>query len=91
VFLSFEKKIELMASGEWGAMISSKDYIDIDLMVFIRAEGLLWTGHVVRIVENGIPKRILEGNLGSRRHVGKQRQSWDKRFIKRCCQIAKDE
>jgi len=37
-------------------MNSSKDYIDVDLIMYVRAEGLLWAGHVVRVVENGISK-----------------------------------
>jgi len=37
-------------------MINSKDYKDIGLMTYVRAEGLIWFGHVIRIVENGISK-----------------------------------
>jgi hypothetical protein len=66
-----------MASGEYGIMIKSKDYKDVDLMTYVRAEGLLWAGHVVRIVEKGILKLILEVNLGSRRPVGKSRYGWE--------------
>jgi len=46
-------------------------------MTYVRVKGLLWAGHVVRIVENGISKWILEGNLGSRRLAEKPRQSWE--------------
>jgi hypothetical protein len=37
-------------------MINSKKYKDIDLMMYVHAEGILWAGQVVRIVENGISK-----------------------------------
>jgi hypothetical protein len=37
-------------------MISSKDCKGIELMKYVRAEGLLWAGQVVRTVENGISK-----------------------------------
>lgn len=63
-------------------MISSKDCKGIELMKYVRAEGLLWAGQVVRTVENGISKWILEGNLGSRRPVGKPRQSWENELRK---------
>jgi hypothetical protein len=45
-------------------MINTKDCKGIDLMAYVHAEGFLWAGHVVRIVENGISKRILHENLG---------------------------
>lgn len=91
MFLSFERKIRLVASGEQGTMVNSKDCIDMDLMMHVRTERLLWAEHVVGIVENGISKRILEGNLGSRRPAGKAEAKLGKRIAKRCCQIAKDE
>jgi hypothetical protein len=45
-----------MASGEEGTMNNSNYCIDIDLITVVRTEGLLWAGHVVRILENGISK-----------------------------------
>jgi hypothetical protein len=42
----------------------------------IRQHKLLWFGHVQRIEENKIPKRVLYVNLESTRPRGRQRNRW---------------
>ena len=42
----------------------------------IRLYGLRWFGHVQRIEENRIPKRVLYINLGTTRLSGRPRNRW---------------
>jgi hypothetical protein len=37
---------------------------------------LKWAGHIVRMLENIIPKQILEGRLRGQRPAGKLRNRW---------------
>ena len=42
----------------------------------IRLNRLCWFGHVQRMEENRIPKRILYMNLGTKRMRGRPRNRW---------------
>jgi hypothetical protein len=42
----------------------------------IRLNRLCWFGHVQRMEENGIPKRVLYINLGTTRLRGRPRNRW---------------
>jgi len=42
----------------------------------IRLHRLLWFGHIQRMEENRIPKRVLYMNLGTRRLRGRPRNRW---------------
>jgi hypothetical protein len=42
----------------------------------IRLNGLCWFGHVQRMEENKIPKRVLYMNLGTTRFRGRPRNRW---------------
>jgi hypothetical protein len=43
---------------------------------------LEWAGHVVRMFDNIIPKRILERSLRGRRPAGKLRNRWEDELLK---------
>jgi len=43
----------------------------------IRLNRLRWFGHVQRMEENRIPKRVLYMNLGTRRLRGRPRNRWE--------------
>jgi hypothetical protein len=45
--------------------------------MYLRVKRLEWARHVVRLLDNGTPKQILEGSLGGRRSPGKLRNSWE--------------
>ena len=47
-----------------------------DPVTYIRVKILKWAGRMVRRFDNRIPKRLLEGSLGGRRHTGKPRNTW---------------
>ena len=37
---------------------------------------LEWAGHIIRMVEKGIPKKVLNGNFHTTRPVGRPRTRW---------------
>jgi hypothetical protein len=47
-----------------------------DLVRFIKAQRLRWLGHVERMSETQMPKRILKGRLNNRRRKGRPRMRW---------------
>jgi hypothetical protein len=47
-----------------------------DLVRFIKAQRLRWLGHVERMPEMQMPKRILKGRLDKRRRRGRPRMRW---------------
>jgi hypothetical protein len=47
-----------------------------DLVKFIKAQRLRWLGHVERMPETQMPKRILKGRLDNRRRGGRPRMRW---------------
>ena len=42
----------------------------------VRLNRLCWFGHVQRVEENRIPKRVLDMNLGTTRLRGRPRNRW---------------
>jgi hypothetical protein len=46
-----------------------------DLVRFIKSQRIKWLGHVERIVDNAISKRMLKGRLYSKRRKGRPRMS----------------
>jgi hypothetical protein len=47
-----------------------------DIIEEIKSKRLEWLGHVVRIEENRMVKRIFEGHPGGRRKTGRPRERW---------------
>jgi hypothetical protein len=45
----------------------------VDDIIIIRLE---WAGHIIRIEEETIPKKILNGNFHTTRPVGRPRTRW---------------
>jgi hypothetical protein len=86
----FERKIlrriygPMNDDGEWRIRYNTelyRLYQDSKLSNFIKLQRLSWAGHVQRMPESRIPKKILEGNPGGKRPVGKPRTRWG---YKRC-------
>ena len=44
---------------------------------YMQAERLHWAGHVVIMLDNRIPQRVLKGSLGGRRPAGRPRNRWE--------------
>jgi hypothetical protein len=47
-----------------------------DLVRFIKMQWLRWLGHLDRMPESQMPKRMLRGRLHSRRKKGRRRKRW---------------
>jgi hypothetical protein len=47
-----------------------------DLVRFIKAQRLRWLGHLERMPESQMPKRMLRGRLHSRRKKGRPKKTW---------------
>ena len=43
---------------------------------YIRSQRLRWAGHVARMEEDRMPRRVMEGTLEGRRPVGRPRMRW---------------
>ena len=52
--------------------------------LFVERSQLRWLGHVLRMSEDGLPKRVLEASLEGRRPVGRPRQRWEKQAEELC-------
>jgi hypothetical protein len=64
-----------MASGAYGTVKNCTDGTK-KMNWYMQVERLHSARHVVRMLDNRIPKRILEGSLGGRRLDGKPRNRW---------------
>jgi hypothetical protein len=63
----------------WGIGYSDeiyKMYEDVAPSAHIRIERLMWAGHVVRMEQHRIPKKVLGSCFGRRRPVGRLRNRW---------------
>ena len=47
-----------------------------DIVRFIKAQRLRWIGHVERMKENRVPKRIYKASMTGRRKQGRPRSRW---------------
>jgi hypothetical protein len=48
----------------------------VTLIAEIKSKKLEWLGHVVRVEENRMVKRVVEGHPGGRRKTGRPRKRW---------------
>jgi hypothetical protein len=63
----------------WRILTNKETYaivIKPTIIETIRLNRLHWCGHVQRVEENRIPKRVLYMNLGTRRLRGRPRNRW---------------
>jgi hypothetical protein len=54
-----------------------KMYKDVALSTYICLKRLMWVGHVVRMEEHRIPKKVLGSCFGGGRLVGRPRNRWE--------------
>jgi hypothetical protein len=54
-----------------------KMHKDAALVTYIRLKRLMWAGHVVRMEQYRIPKKVLRSCFGGGRPVGRQRNRWE--------------
>jgi hypothetical protein len=47
-----------------------------DIVRFIKSKRIRWLGHVDRLEDNAMPKRMLKGRLYSKRRKGRPRMRW---------------
>jgi hypothetical protein len=47
-----------------------------DIVRFSKSQRIRWLGHVERMEDNAVPKRMLKGRLYSRRRKGRPRMRW---------------
>jgi hypothetical protein len=47
-----------------------------DIVRFIKSQRIRWLGHVERMEENAMPKRMLKGRLYSKRRKGRPKMRW---------------
>jgi hypothetical protein len=83
----FERKVYRRILGpvydsekeNWRILTNKEIYASVKkptIIETIRFNRLLWFGHVQRMEENRIPKRVLYTNLGTTRLRGRQRNRW---------------
>jgi hypothetical protein len=83
----FERKVYRRILGpvhvsekeNWGILTNKEIYASVKkptIIETIRLNRLRWFGHVQRVEENRIPKRVLYMNLGTTRLRGRSRNRW---------------
>jgi hypothetical protein len=81
----FERKVlrkicgPVMDNGAWRVGYNSELYRFTgreDVVRFIKAQRIPWLGHVDRMDETAMPKRMLKGKLYAKRRIGRPRLRW---------------
>jgi hypothetical protein len=54
-----------------------KIYKDVPFSTYTRLKRLMWVGHVVRMEQHRIPKKVLGSCFGGGRPVGRPRNRWE--------------
>ena len=65
--------------GHWHTRWNSETfslYKDLYIVDDIKIIRSLWTGHIVRLEEDRIPRKFLNGKVYNTRPVGKPRKRW---------------
>jgi hypothetical protein len=65
--------------GEWRIRTNDqvyKLYEELELVAEVKKRRLQYLGHVVRMEEDRVPKKILDQHPGSRRKPGRTRKRW---------------
>jgi hypothetical protein len=62
-------------------------YNDLNIVEGIRIRILVWAGHIIRMEEGRIPKKVLNGKYHNTRPVGKPRIRWEDAVQKDALQI----
>jgi len=65
--------------GNWRILTNKEIYVIVKIPSItetIRVNGCHWFGHVQRVEENRIPKKVLYMNLGTTRWRGRPRNRW---------------
>jgi hypothetical protein len=74
---SFERKIQRRIYGAVQDQVGYQELSELikgqDLVRFIKMQRLRWLGHLERMPESQMPKRMLRGRLLSRRKKGRPR------------------
>lgn len=52
-------------------------YKDIKVTTFIKIQRLQWAGHLIRMDENRIPKKVLQQTIYGKRRRGKPKRRWE--------------
>ena len=81
----FERKIlrrifgPIQENMQWRSRYNQelyKQFKSTDLVTHIKLRRLEWAGHVSRMEESRVPKKVMEGKIYGRRPVGRPRERW---------------
>jgi hypothetical protein len=79
---AFERKIlrriygPIKENGQWRCRCNTEVYNDIDIVNDVQLRRLEWAGHVIRIPEESIPRKVMMGRLEGVRPIGRPRERW---------------
>jgi hypothetical protein len=66
-------------SGQWRCRMNTEPYElykDIDIVNDVKLRILQWAGHVMRMPEERIPRKVMMGRLEGVRRIGRPRKRW---------------
>lgn len=95
---SFERKIlrriygPVCVQGEWRIRYNNELYSlygELPLSHVIRIKRLKWAGHLIRMEEHRVPKKVFSGDFGGGRPVGRPRNRWEDGVCQDALQILK--